>query len=207
MTSFIGNAPNQVPTNGDLGTAAFVEAASLATLTDTQTLTNKTISGVDNTLTNVSLTTAVTGTLPAANGGTGLATLTTNNLLAGNGTGAVNLIAPGTNGNILQSNGTAWSSQAPPSIVLGGFTALQFNTTYTATEPGFFFGTVDNAGAVNRGVDAVVDGTIRMRALTVSTGASGRVNVFCPVNTGSTYRLNIINNASAVSAFFVPISL
>jgi plastocyanin len=41
------------------------------TLTGTQTLTNKTISGADNTLSNVSLTTAVTGTLPEANGGTG----------------------------------------------------------------------------------------------------------------------------------------
>lgn len=37
----------------------------------TQTLTNKTISGASNTVTNVSLTTGVTGTLPIANGGTG----------------------------------------------------------------------------------------------------------------------------------------
>ena len=37
-----------------------------------QTLTNKSISGSTNTITNVSLTTAVTGTLPTANGGTGV---------------------------------------------------------------------------------------------------------------------------------------
>lgn len=36
----------------------------------TQTLTNKTISGASNTITNVSLTTGVTGVLPTANGGT-----------------------------------------------------------------------------------------------------------------------------------------
>lgn len=36
------------------------------------TLTNKTINGSNNTITNVSLTTAVTGTLPVANGGTGI---------------------------------------------------------------------------------------------------------------------------------------
>jgi hypothetical protein len=36
-----------------------------------QTLTNKTISGANNTITNVSLTTGVTGVLPEANGGTG----------------------------------------------------------------------------------------------------------------------------------------
>jgi len=38
--------------------------------TDTQTLSGKTISGASNTITNVSLTTGVTGTLPLANGGT-----------------------------------------------------------------------------------------------------------------------------------------
>jgi len=36
-----------------------------------QTLTNKTINGTNNTITNVSLTTGVTGILPLANGGTG----------------------------------------------------------------------------------------------------------------------------------------
>jgi len=46
---------------------------TVVTETDTQTLTNKTISGASNTLTNISLSTAVTGTLPIANGGTGAA--------------------------------------------------------------------------------------------------------------------------------------
>lgn len=40
-----------------------------------QTLTNKTISGASNTITNVSLTSGVTGTLPVANGGTGITSL------------------------------------------------------------------------------------------------------------------------------------
>lgn len=38
----------------------------------TDTLTNKTINGSSNTITNVSLTSGVTGTLPVANGGTGI---------------------------------------------------------------------------------------------------------------------------------------
>jgi hypothetical protein len=45
--------------------------STVATLTGTQTLTNKTINGSNNTITNVSLTSGVTGTLPVANGGTG----------------------------------------------------------------------------------------------------------------------------------------
>jgi hypothetical protein len=49
--------------------------STVATLTGTQTLTNKTINGSSNTITNVSLTTGVTGTLPVANGGTGITSL------------------------------------------------------------------------------------------------------------------------------------
>jgi hypothetical protein len=52
----------------------------------------------------------VTGTLSAANGGTGAATLTANNVILGNGTSAVQVVAPGASGNILTSNGTTWTS-------------------------------------------------------------------------------------------------
>lgn len=54
----------------------------------------------------------LTGVLPVANGGTGASTLTANNVLIGNGTSAVQVVSPGTTGNILTSNGTTWVSQA-----------------------------------------------------------------------------------------------
>ena len=62
---------------------------------------------------NVDLTSQVTGTLPVANGGTGATTITANNVVLGNGTSAVQTVAPGTSGNILTSNGTTWQSTAP----------------------------------------------------------------------------------------------
>lgn len=86
------------------------------------TLTNKTISGANNTLTNISLSSSVTGTLPVANGGTGATTLTANNVLLGNGTSALQVVAPGSSGNVLMSNGTTWTSAAASS---GALTLLQ----------------------------------------------------------------------------------
>jgi hypothetical protein len=58
MPLLLGSAPNQVPTNGDLGTAAFVDIVPLGDLfiNTTQTLTNKTITET---------VFAVTGTTPA----------------------------------------------------------------------------------------------------------------------------------------------
>jgi len=66
-----------------------------------------------------SLTTNVSGTLPVANGGTGAATLTANNVLLGNGTSAVQAVAPSTSGNVLVSNGTTWTSSALTATQVG----------------------------------------------------------------------------------------
>ncbi len=54
-----------------------------------------------------------TGTLGVDQGGTGLTTLTANNVILGNGTSTPGFVAPGTNGNVLVSNGTTWTSAAP----------------------------------------------------------------------------------------------
>jgi hypothetical protein len=57
------------------------------------------------------------GTLAVANGGTGATTLAANNVILGNGTDAFQTVAPGTNGNVLTSNGTTWQSTVLPSSV------------------------------------------------------------------------------------------
>jgi hypothetical protein len=81
---------------------------------------------------NVNLTSEVTGTLPVGSGGTGAATFTANNVLLGNGTSAFQVVAPGTNGNVLTSNGTTWTSAAPAAG--GGLTYVYKTTTYTASD-------------------------------------------------------------------------
>ena len=69
--------------------------------------------------------------LGVASGGTGAATLTANNVLLGNGTSAVQTVAPGTAGNVLTSNGTTWTAAALPA---GGLTYIFTTTPVTATD-------------------------------------------------------------------------
>jgi hypothetical protein len=70
---------------------------------------------------------SVGGTLVVANGGTGSATLAANSVLLGNGTAALQTVAPGASGNVLVSNGTTWSS-APPSAA-AGVSSISFGST------------------------------------------------------------------------------
>jgi hypothetical protein len=86
-------------------------------------------SGTLTNTTGLPLTTGVTGTLPVANGGTGATSLTENNVILGNGTSAVQVVAPSTAGNVLTSNGTTWASTTPPAGV-----SLSANNTWTGTQ-------------------------------------------------------------------------
>jgi hypothetical protein len=85
-----------------------------------------------NTSGQADLTTAVTGTLPVANGGTGATTLASGNVLIGAGTSAVTSVAAGTAGNVLTSNGTTWTSSASSG---GAFKSEIFTAPGTWTKP------------------------------------------------------------------------
>jgi hypothetical protein len=80
---------------------------------------------------------ALAGTLNVANGGTGATTFAANNVLLGNGTSAFQVIAPGTTGNSLISNGTTWVSGSTKSVGSSGTvwnnvtSSRTYSTTYT----------------------------------------------------------------------------
>ena len=74
-------------------------------------------------------------TLIVGKGGTGLGTLTANNVILGAGTSAVTFVAPGTKGNVRTSDGTTWKSAA--SAGGGGLTNLDggsANSVYLITQ-------------------------------------------------------------------------
>lgn len=68
---------------------------------------------------------------PVSSGGTGAYTLTANNVILGNGTSAVQFVAPGTAGNVLTSDGTTWASGAAAAFDSG--TVMLFGQTSAPT--------------------------------------------------------------------------
>jgi len=85
-------------------------------------------------------TSLVTGSITASSpiavssGGTGLATLTANNVILGNGTSNPSFVAPGNSANVLTSNGTTWvSSVVPQPEFFSSGTRMTFNQTSAPT--------------------------------------------------------------------------
>jgi hypothetical protein len=67
---------------------------------------------VNATISNSSVS-GLTAPLGVTDGGTGLGTLTLDNVILGNGVSTPKFVAPGTSKNVLTSNGTTWTSAVP----------------------------------------------------------------------------------------------
>lgn len=139
----------------------------------------------------------VTGVVVVANGGTGLSTLTANNVILGNGTSTPSFVAPGTSGNVLTSNGTTWSSSTPASS--GANTALSNLASVAISTP--LLPSVDNVvdmgsatkrfkfGYFMQMVDAIGDGQIDLTNRTLV--GNGGISVLA-WNSGSAVTTNVI---------------
>lgn len=165
--AFTGNptATTQASNNNStrLATTAFVQdiVGTLGTMS-TQNANAVAITG--GTITGLS------SPIPVASGGTGLATLTANNVVLGNGTSAPSFVAPSTNGNVLMSNGTTWISQS--------FTGVNnirvFTSPDTFTVPaGIFKVKVTVVGAGGNGAGS----TLNAQPLGVGGGGAGGVAI------------------------------
>jgi hypothetical protein len=137
--SYSGSGANLTSLNASSITSGTLAIANGGTGSNTATFSGANI-------TSLNASSVSSGTLGVANGGTGAATLTANNVILGNGTSAVQFVAPGTNGNVLTSNGTTWTSAAAGGgggsfVFLGSGTAatsvVDFNSLDTSTYNSF----------------------------------------------------------------------
>jgi hypothetical protein len=149
-----------VTTSGSLTLGGALSGVSLTTqVTGTLPIANGGTGTTSTTFAN--LTTNVTGTLPVGNGGTGTTSLTANNVLLGNGTSALQVVAPGTDGNVLTASGGTWVSSTPAAGV-----SLAADNTWTGTQT--FAGTSSKLAVVLN--DAAETTTVS------ATAATGTIN-------------------------------
>jgi hypothetical protein len=159
----LSNLDNNFATPITIGNTA-VQLGNTVTTLNNMTFANVTISSVSTPLT-------------AAQGGTGLTTLASENVIIGNAASAVKTVAPGTSGNVLTSTGSVWASQAPgavtgnvtignTTIALGGTATTVGNLTLTNTTVTDYTETRFTANSSTAITLSLVNGTMQDITLT-----------------------------------------
>lgn len=135
--------------------------------------------------------------LAVADGGTGSSTLSANAVLLGNGTSALQTVAPSTSGNVLTSNGTTWTSATPAGGIGIGQTWQEvtrtIGTTYTndTGKPIMLVGQANRNGVSTAGLSITIGGvTIPLCYNTNSNGGNTAVGSTI-IPTGATYVLSV----------------
>lgn len=149
-----------------------------------------TAADMDEALDAVNLASEVTGTLSVANGGTGATSLAANNVILGNGTDAVQVVAPGASGNVLTSNGTTWTSAVPTA---GGVTLDDVQTLTNKTLVSPVVNTQISLGTAGR---IVRDFTTDQTPLFVTSTSNQPTIVVAEPNGTGTGSLILVKNSS-----------
>jgi hypothetical protein len=135
--------------------------------------------------------------LGVGSGGTGLSTLTANNVLIGNGTGNVTFVAPGTSGNVLTSNGSVWISQASA----GGGNVTIGNTTIGIGN------TATSIGNLTLANTTIISGNANVTQLTATGGMIFNANVISSnVTVGVGYNAMSAGNITVANSVVVTVS-
>ena len=140
-------------------------------------------SGANSDITSI---TGLTTALTVAQGGTGAATLTANNVVLGNGTSAVQFVAPGTAGNVLVSNGSTWTSGGAgvTSVAAGAGIAVSASTgavTISTAAPAFN----DIGSYVSGAIKCTENNTVTFSSGSTFTAGAGNGQVGSAHSNGS----------------------
>jgi hypothetical protein len=194
----VGSSGNVLTSNGT--TWLSQSPSGNVTIGNTTVNLGGTATSVGNlTLTNVTISSVSTPITPTQ-GGTGLTTLTANNVLIGNGTSNVNFVAPGTNGNVLTSDGTSWVSSTPsafayPGAGIANSTGSAWGTSYTTNGSGTVVALATSPTLVTPALGTPSSGTLS--GCTVDgTDAVGFRNI--PINSQSAAYTTVLADSGKV---------
>lgn len=121
--------------------------------------------------------------LSVPNGGTGLSTLTANNVILGNGASSPSFVAPGAAGNVLQSNGTTWVS--------GGTLSGPYSVASVSN--------IANVAAVDLSIDGTKEQAIFEFQDVVPASDGAHLQVLLSTDNGSTYAVSITSLLHRIS--------
>jgi hypothetical protein len=169
-TNWVAESGATVRTSLGLGSMAVQNSNAVSISAGTATLTSMTTNSA--TITGGTIT-GITD-LAVADGGTGSSSLTLNSVLIGNGTSPLLAVAPSTSGNVLTSNGTAWTSAANSAIFASG-TVIPFFNTNAPTGWTKLTTQNDKALRVVSGSGGVAGGTVAFTTAFASQAVAGSV--------------------------------
>jgi hypothetical protein len=154
--------------------------------------------------------------LAVADGGTGSSSLAANNVLLGNGTSALQVVAPGTSGNVLTSNGSTWTSAAPVAgltiIQQGEFAANAVHSfAVSNTKSTVFFAYFGNGAGGNSFLFSNIDWgmpTLNQNRVWFGSGVDFQVaqsgSLMAAFNPGSGTQLQVRVNANFIGGYGSP---
>lgn len=129
------------------------------------------------------ITPATASVLDVVSGGTGASSLTSNNVILGNGTSAVQFVAPGSSGNVLTSNGSTWTSAAAAAFDAGTRMIFAQNTAPTGwTKDAANYN--NHALRIVTGTGGVTGGTVDFSTAFASQAVTGTVSTTVTASTG-----------------------
>lgn len=137
-------------------------SGDLISSTSTSTLTNKTINGANNTITNISAA-SLTGAVDATNGGTGLTSYSTGDIIYASASNTLSKLAAGTNGYVL-----TLSAGVPTWAAAGGGGGV---SSFSAGTTGFTPSTGTTGSVTLSGTLATTNGGTGITGFTAANNA------------------------------------
>ena len=191
---------NQVPS----GALFLLKASNLSDVANATTSRTNLVAAKSGANSDITSLTGLTTPLTVAQGGIGAATLAANNVLLGNGTSALQVVAPSTAGNVLTSNGTTWTSATPAAYPLTSGTAVA-STSGTSIDftsiPSWVKRITVMFDGVSTNGSSIVCIQLGDAGGIETSGYNGGATNQSPTYTANTVGLNLVGGGNASAAY------